>query len=114
MGVPADLWPGAEYTYPECTTACVTALSIFKKKHPDYRRDEIERVSNAAIAYVHRVQRVDGSWYGSWGIVSGAPGGVSWVALAERLTVVQLVRPLPLRSASPTPLVCFIGIPIHT
>jgi hypothetical protein len=48
----------------------VTALSIFKKKYPDYRRAEIERVSKAAIDYIHRVQRADGSWYGSWGIVS--------------------------------------------
>ena len=70
---------GAEYTYPECTTACVTALSIFKKKYPDYRRAEIERVSKAAIDYVHRVQRGDGSWYGSWGIVSCAEASCSQV-----------------------------------
>lgn len=48
-----------EYTYPECTTACesvprgeescsltstegLTALSVFKKLHPDYRHEDIE------------------------------------------------------------------------
>ena len=34
-----------EYCYPECTTACVTALSVFKKKYPSYRSVE--------VAYVH-------------------------------------------------------------
>ena len=51
-------WPG------------VTALSIFKKHHPDYRRDDIERASKGAIEYIKRKQRADGSWYGSWAIVS--------------------------------------------
>jgi lanosterol synthase len=31
-----------EYSYPECTTAVLTGLSIFKKHYPDYRADEIE------------------------------------------------------------------------
>ena len=33
-----------EYCYPECTTACVTALSVFKKKYPNYRADDVEYV----------------------------------------------------------------------
>lgn len=57
-----------EYTYPECTTACVTALSVFKKRYPNYRAEDVERVSLAAIKYIHGAQREDGSWYGSWGI----------------------------------------------
>jgi lanosterol synthase len=76
-----------EHSYPECTTACesplflsrttlismmigVTALSVFKRAYPDYRAADIERVSKAAISYIHTAQRPDGSWYGSWGIVS--------------------------------------------
>ncbi|KAM0750640.1 putative lanosterol synthase [Meredithblackwellia eburnea MCA 4105] len=57
-----------EYCYPECTTACVTALSIFKRKFPDYRPADIDRVSKAAINYIRKAQRTDGSWYGSWGV----------------------------------------------
>ena len=75
-----------EYCYPECTTACVTALSVFKKKYPSYRTAEVayvppslplhlsltllydRRVSALAIKYIHAAQREDGSWYGSWGI----------------------------------------------
>ncbi|KAI9844859.1 MAG: Lanosterol synthase (Oxidosqualene--lanosterol cyclase) [Thelocarpon superellum] len=57
-----------EYDYPECTTAVVTALSLFSKHFPDYRREEIARVKAGALKYIHRAQRSDGSWYGSWGI----------------------------------------------
>jgi lanosterol synthase len=56
------------YDYPECTTASVTALSLFSKFYPDYRADEIRATKNKAVAYIKRVQRKDGSWYGSWGI----------------------------------------------
>lgn len=31
-----------EYSYPECTTSVLTALSIFKSYYPDYRRRDIE------------------------------------------------------------------------
>ncbi|KZF20245.1 oxidosqualene:lanosterol cyclase [Xylona heveae TC161] len=57
-----------EYDYPECTTAVVTAFSIFTNYYPDYRRNEIEKSKERAVKYIRRAQRKDGSWYGSWGI----------------------------------------------
>jgi lanosterol synthase len=33
-----------EYDYPECTTSVITALAIFRKRDPNYRKDEIEYV----------------------------------------------------------------------
>ncbi|TIC01122.1 terpene synthase [Wallemia mellicola] len=57
-----------EYSYPECTTSVVTALSLFKRYQPNYRREEIEKTTAAAIKYIHAAQRQDGSWYGSWAI----------------------------------------------
>ncbi|KAK5993756.1 Lanosterol synthase [Cladobotryum mycophilum] len=57
-----------EYDYPECTTACVTALSLFQKHWPDYRADEIKLFVNRATNWIKTHQRTDGSWYGSWGI----------------------------------------------
>ncbi|KKA26637.1 hypothetical protein TD95_002643 [Thielaviopsis punctulata] len=57
-----------EYDYPECTTACVTALSLFHKYYPEYRADDIKRFVDRAVKWIKKVQRPDGSWYGSWGI----------------------------------------------
>ncbi|KAK2811543.1 hypothetical protein FQN50_002166 [Emmonsiellopsis sp. PD_5] len=56
------------YDYPECTTATLTALSFFTKFYPNYRAKDIERVKMKAVEYIRRVQRPDGSWYGSWGV----------------------------------------------
>jgi lanosterol synthase len=56
------------YDYPECTTAVLTALTYFSQFFPDYRAEDIKRVRDRAVDYIRRVQRPDGSWYGSWGI----------------------------------------------
>ena len=57
-----------EYDYPECTTAVVTALSLFSKEFPGYRKNDIEKATSNALKYIRKAQRADGSWYGSWGI----------------------------------------------
>ncbi|KAI6245711.1 Lanosterol synthase [Erysiphe necator] len=57
-----------EYSYPECTTAVLTALSKFKKHYPGYRKSEIQRAISEAHRYIIESQREDGSWYGSWAI----------------------------------------------
>lgn len=56
------------YTFPECTTAVVTALKIFTQYYPEYRREDIKECIRTALIFIKRVQREDGSWYGSWGI----------------------------------------------
>lgn len=57
-----------EYDYPECTTACVTAMSLFHKHYPDYRTDEIKLFIKRATDWIKSNQKYDGSWYGSWGV----------------------------------------------
>ncbi|EAQ86439.1 hypothetical protein CHGG_07692 [Chaetomium globosum CBS 148.51] len=57
-----------EYEYPECTTAVVTALSLFHKHWPTYRAREVERFVERAVAWIKTNQRPHGGWYGSWGI----------------------------------------------
>ncbi|KAG9245940.1 oxidosqualene:lanosterol cyclase-like protein [Calycina marina] len=57
-----------EYDYPECTTAVVTALSLFSKYYPDYRTQEIHLFKSRCLDYIRRAQYPDGRWYGSWGI----------------------------------------------
>lgn len=57
-----------EYDYPECSTAVVTGLRLFSKYYPTYRKAEIDTALRRALKYIHKSQRPDGSWYGSWGI----------------------------------------------
>ncbi|ODQ50878.1 terpene synthase [Saitoella complicata NRRL Y-17804] len=57
-----------EYSYPECSTAVLTALSLFRKRHPEYRAKEIQKTIDGIVRYLHNEQREDGSWYGAWGI----------------------------------------------
>ncbi|KAF9578641.1 Lanosterol synthase (Oxidosqualene--lanosterol cyclase), partial [Lunasporangiospora selenospora] len=57
-----------EYTYPECSTACVLGLTYFREQRPDYRRDEIDATIDKAVDFILSVQKDDGSWYGSWAI----------------------------------------------
>jgi lanosterol synthase len=72
-----------EYDYPECTTAVVTALSLFSKHYPDYRSDDIKRIKGRAVEYIRRAQRPDGSWYGSWGICFTYAGMFALESLAS-------------------------------
>ncbi|KAF2733119.1 terpene synthase [Polyplosphaeria fusca] len=57
-----------EYSYPECTTAVVTGLSMFRRHYPSHAQKQIEAVIQSATGYLKSSQRPDGSWYGSWGI----------------------------------------------
>ncbi|RAO71695.1 uncharacterized protein BHQ10_007707 [Talaromyces amestolkiae] len=56
------------YDHVECTTASITALSLFSRFYPDYRVDEIKVAKHKAVEYIKRTQKPDGSWYGNWGI----------------------------------------------
>jgi len=72
-----------EYDYPECTTAVVTALSLFSKYYPDYRARDIKSFKLRAIDYIRRAQYPDGSWYGSWGICFTYAGMFALESLAS-------------------------------
>ena len=72
-----------EYDYPECTTAVVTALSLFSSYYPDYRADDIKRIKDGAVRYIRRAQRPDGSWYGSWAVCFTYAGMFALESLAS-------------------------------
>lgn len=67
---PAEVFDGimVEYSYPECTTAVLTGLSLFHRYFAEYRRHDIEKAIDAALRYIRRVQQPDGSWFGAWAI----------------------------------------------
>jgi lanosterol synthase len=72
-----------EYHYPECTTAVVTALCLFRKHWPDYRTKDLTRYLDRAVAWIKTDQRKDGSWYGSWGICFTYAGMFALESLAS-------------------------------
>ncbi|GJT21979.1 beta-amyrin synthase [Tanacetum coccineum] len=57
-----------EHEYVECTGACMQALILFKKLHPNHRLEEIELFLTDGVQYLEQMQMPDGSWYGEWGI----------------------------------------------
>lgn len=57
-----------DYSYVECTSACVTALLAFSKSLPSYRTYEVKNAIVSGAEFVKTIQRDDGSWYGSWGV----------------------------------------------
>jgi len=72
-----------EYDYPECTTAVVTALSLFSKYYPDYRAADIKVFKQKAIDYIRKAQYPTGGWYGSWGICFTYAGMFALESLAS-------------------------------
>lgn len=72
-----------EYDYPECTTAVVTALSLFSTYYPEYRAAEIKSFKDRACQYIRNAQYADGSWYGSWGICFTYAGMFALESLAS-------------------------------
>jgi len=56
-----------DYSYVECTSACIAALKEFAEVIPHYRSAEVLNSIQAGRAFLKSIQRADGSWYGSWG-----------------------------------------------
>ena len=67
---PAEVFSGimVDYSYVECTSACVQALHLFKRFYPYHKTDLVNDSIKKGIEYVSKVQRKDGSWIGSWGV----------------------------------------------
>ncbi|XP_024993685.1 cycloartenol Synthase-like [Cynara cardunculus var. scolymus] len=67
---PVETFGNVVIDYPclECTSDAIQALTTFKKSYPDYRREEVQRSIDKAVAFIEKEQASDGSWYGSWGV----------------------------------------------
>ncbi|KAI0511005.1 hypothetical protein KFK09_011623 [Dendrobium nobile] len=57
-----------DYPYVECTSASIQALTAFKKLYPGHRRKEIDNCIKKAAHFIEKIQKPDGSWYGSWAV----------------------------------------------
>ncbi len=57
-----------ERSYIECTGSCLAALAHFHGAYPTKMTERIGAASAAAVAFLRREQRSDGSWPGFWGV----------------------------------------------
>jgi len=57
-----------DYSYVECTSACVQSLLRFRQQYPLHRRKEIDASIVRGLKFIEKRQRPDGSWYGSWAV----------------------------------------------
>jgi lanosterol synthase len=57
-----------DYSYVECTSACIQALYMFQKHYPNHRTKEINKAIERGRKFIKKIQRPDGSWIGSWGV----------------------------------------------
>jgi len=72
-----------DYSYVECSTACVTALCAYRKKCPEGAASRpLDRALRLGKHFVEREQRPDGSWYGSWGVCFTYAGWFGCTSLA--------------------------------
>lgn len=55
-----------DYSYVECSMACLTALAEFRDEFPKHRCDEIQHSIDKGRDFMKSIQRENGSWYGSW------------------------------------------------
>ncbi|CAA6675105.1 unnamed protein product [Spirodela intermedia] len=57
-----------DYPYVECTSASIQSLVAFRKLYPGHRREEIGDCITRAAHFIEKIQKPNGSWYGSWGV----------------------------------------------
>jgi squalene/oxidosqualene cyclase-like protein len=57
-----------DYTYVECSSACITALASFAEQFPGHRRGEVQGALVRGKQFLCSLQRPDGSFYGSWAV----------------------------------------------
>lgn len=65
---PSEVFGGImiDYSYVECSSACVQALTKVKPYVPE--SEFIERSIQHGIEFIQEIQRPDGGWVGSWGV----------------------------------------------
>jgi squalene/oxidosqualene cyclase-like protein len=57
-----------DWSYVECTAACLQAMAAYKARFPGRRDAPIDAAVARGQRFLLDAQRPDGSWYGSWGV----------------------------------------------
>ncbi|MDX2091954.1 MAG: prenyltransferase/squalene oxidase repeat-containing protein [Kofleriaceae bacterium] len=57
-----------DYSYVECTAACMRALARYRARYPRHRARDIAAAVERGAKFLRKQQRDDASWEGSWGV----------------------------------------------
>jgi len=57
-----------DYSWTECTAACVISLLEIQETFPSYKASEIHKAITSGISFILKQQKPDGSWYGGWAV----------------------------------------------
>ncbi|MDO9164267.1 MAG: terpene cyclase/mutase family protein [Methylococcaceae bacterium] len=57
-----------DYSWTECTAACVISLLEIQETYPAYKNSEIRKAISSGIEFILNQQKSDGSWYGGWAV----------------------------------------------
>jgi len=57
-----------DYSWTECSSACVVALLEILERYPDYKNNEIRPAITRGLQFIIKQQKQDGSWYGGWAV----------------------------------------------
>ncbi len=57
-----------DYSWTECSSACIQTLIEIQHFYPDYKPEQINSSIIRGLEYIIHQQRSDGSWYGGWGV----------------------------------------------
>lgn len=57
-----------DYSWTECTVACVISLLEIQETYPGFKNTEIRKAISAGLHFILKQQKPDGSWYGGWAV----------------------------------------------
>jgi squalene/oxidosqualene cyclase-like protein len=57
-----------DFSHPEPTASCVSALARFRADYPDHESRRVDAAVNRGVRHLRGCQQPDGSYRGSWGI----------------------------------------------
>ncbi|KDO47539.1 hypothetical protein CISIN_1g0264002mg, partial [Citrus sinensis] len=57
-----------EHDYVECTASALKAMTLFQKLYPKHKKNEVNNFITNGVKFTEDSQKLDGSWYGTWGV----------------------------------------------
>ncbi len=57
-----------DYSWTECSAACIIALLEIQQRYPDFKDPQIRLAISRGLQYIVKKQKQDGSWYGGWAV----------------------------------------------